>query len=118
MKAVGAPAWLYYVDLAPEQLLTGMVGTPHAFDQMMLFGSHQIANESTRRTSERLRRYWIEFARSGRPDVTELALWPTCCANQDQWMVFGVNDGIRSGVLSDKLDVLTELYRKRWATAH
>ncbi len=118
MKAVGAPAWLYYVDLAPEQLLTGMVGTPHAFDQMMLFGSHRIANESTRRTSERLRRYWIEFARSGQPDVTELALWPTCCANQDQWMVFGVNDGIRSGVLSDKLDVLTELYRKRWATTH
>ena len=56
--------------------------------------------------------------RDGRPDVTELALWPTCCANQDQWMVFGVNDGIRCGVLSDKLDVLTELYRKRWATAH
>jgi len=118
MTTVGAPAWLYYVDLAPEQLLPGMVDTPHAFDQLMLFGSDRIANESTRRTSERLRRYWIEFARSGRPDVTELASWATCCAKQDQWMVFGVNDGVQSGVLSDKLDVLTELYRKRWATVH
>ena len=118
MRTVGAPAWLYYVDLAPEQLLPGMVGTPHAFDQLMLFGSERIANESTRRTSERLRRYWIEFARSGRPDVTGLASWATCCAKQDQWMVFGVNDGVQFGVLSDKLDVLTELYRKRWATLH
>jgi hypothetical protein len=29
-----------------------------------------------------------------------------------------VNDGVQFGVLSDKLDVLTELYRKRWATLH
>lgn len=118
MRTVDAPAWLYYVDLAPEQLLPGMVGTPHAFDQLMLFGSDRIINESTRRTSERLRRYWVEFARSGRPGVPELTSWATCCINQDQWMVFGVNDDVRSGMLSDKLDVLTELYQKRWATVH
>lgn len=115
MQTVGAPAWLYYVDLAPEQLLPGMVGTPHAFDQLMLFGSDRVTNESTRKTSERLRRYWIEFARSGRPDVTALASWPICCATQDQWMVFGVNDEVRSGVISNKLDALTKLYQKRWA---
>ena len=118
MKTVDAPAWLYYVDLGPEQLLPGMVGTPHAFDQLMLFGSDRITNESTRQTSVRLRRYWLEFARSGRPEVNGLETWPTCCATKDQWMVFGVNDSVRSAVLGDKLDVLTELYRKRWATLH
>jgi len=96
--------------------LPGMVGTPHAFDQLMLFGSDRITNESTRQTSARLRRYWLEFARSGRPEVNGLETWATCCVTKDQWMVFGVNDSVRSRVLGDKLDVLTALYRKRWAT--
>lgn len=118
MKTVGAPAWLYYVDLAPGQLLPGMVGTPHGFDQLMLFGSDRIANESTRKTSGRLRNYWLQFARNGRPDVDELTSWPSCCASEDQWMVFGENDVVRFGVLGDKLDTLTELYRRRWETEH
>lgn len=113
MSKVGAKSWLYYVDLSPAQRAPGLPGTTHAYDQALLFNSDRNANPLTKKTGDRLRRYWVEFARQGKPDAKELAAWPSCCQGEDLWLVFGEHDETRRGVLKEKLDLLTDRHARR-----
>ena len=113
MSTVGAKSWLYYVDLSPAQRAPGLPGTTHAYDQALLFNSDRNANPLTKKTGDRLRRYWVEFARQGKPDAKGLAAWPSCCQDEDRWLVFGERDEIRRGILKEKLDLLTDRHARR-----
>ncbi|MFM8481137.1 MAG: CpcT/CpeT family chromophore lyase [Gammaproteobacteria bacterium] len=114
MSKVNQPSWLYYVDLAAEQRTPGSPGTPHAYDQALLFDADPRANVLTRQTGERLRRYWISFAKDGRPEVEGLTPWDDCCKATDRWMVFSDRDQIRDGIIKEKIDLLTARYTRRF----
>ncbi len=116
MAKVNQPSWLYYVDLAAEQLPPASPGTPHAYDQALLFDTDPKASALARQTGERLRRYWIGFAKDGRPNAEGLASWVECCNATDRWMVFAARDQVRDGIIKEKLDLLTARYERRWPT--
>ncbi|MFM7432590.1 MAG: CpcT/CpeT family chromophore lyase, partial [Gammaproteobacteria bacterium] len=116
MSKVNQPSWLYYVDLSADQLGAGSPGTPHAYDQALLFDTDPKASTLTRQTGERLRRYWIGFAKDGRPNAEGLTPWADCCKGADRWMVFSERDQLRDGVIKEKLDLLTARYTRRFVT--
>jgi carboxylesterase type B len=60
-----------------------------------------------------MRRYWIEFARHGRPDPAGLASWQPCCADADRWMVLGDRDEMRESVIKENLDLLANRHSRR-----
>ena len=113
MARVGQDAWLYYVDLAPGQRQPGWPGTPHGYDLSLLLDTDRNASAETRLLGERMRRYWIEFARHGRPDPAGLASWQPCCADADRWMVLGDRDAMQESVIKEKLDLLANRHSRR-----
>ena len=113
MAKVGRDAWLYYVDLAPGQRQPGWPGTPHGYDLSLLFDTNTNASAETRLLGERMRQYWIAFARHGRPDPVGLASWQPCCVDADRWMVLSDRDEMRDSVIKEKLDLLVARHSKR-----
>ena len=113
MVEVSSPAWLYYVDFVPPSLADEWLGTPHGVDAYMLFGGHASDEAVTRELVARMRGYWSNFARSGDPNGEGLSPWPRYEAKKDEWLVFGAEDEVRSGVLDAKLNLLEAHYRNR-----
>lgn len=113
MKKVDANSWLYFTDLSPEQRPVSQPGTPHGYDFALLFDTDRSASPSTRELGMRMRRHWLAFARHGRPNADGLAPWPALHGDTDEWMVFGLTDEVRTGVLQEKLDLIERNYRRR-----
>jgi para-nitrobenzyl esterase len=114
MSTVQKDSWLYYVALSPAQRSAEWPGTPHGYDSALLFGTDKNANTSVRDLGIRMQQYWLAFARKGRPDAPGLAPWPAYIAATDRWMVFSDRDAEQSGVLREKLDLLTARYERRF----
>jgi len=113
MAATGRESWLYYIDLGPAQNPQQWPGTPHGYDSAMLFGTDKETNASVRDLGVRLQQYWLAFARKGKPAPESLPKWPSYLPETDRWMVFSERDGERTGVLKEKLDLLTARHAKR-----
>lgn len=113
MPAVRKDTWLYYIDLAPSQNPQNWPGTPHGYDSVLLFGSDPDATGEVRDLGIRMQQYWLAFARKGRPEVAGLPTWPAYLQATDRWMVFSERDGERTGVIKEKLDLLTARYQRR-----
>ncbi len=79
----------------------------------MLFGTDKETNPSVRDLGVRLQQYWLAFARKGRPEPEGLPRWPARLPETDRWMVFSERDGERTGVLKEKLDLLTARHARR-----
>jgi para-nitrobenzyl esterase len=115
MAKVSAGGWLYYTALSPAQRPAGQPGTPHGYDFVLLFDTDRTASPSTRELGTRMRRHWLAFARHGRPELEGLTPWSSLQGTTDEWMVFGLTEAPRSGVLQVKLDLLERNYRRRVA---
>ena len=113
MSRVKRESWLYYIDLGPRQNPEHWPGSPHGYDAMMLFGTDKETNPAVRDLGIRLQQYWLAFARKGRPEPEGLPKWPAYLPDTDRWMVFGERDGEQTGVLKEKLDLLTARHLKR-----
>ena len=123
------PTWLYFLDYVPTEQTQTWPGSPHGYDSYLLFTGHESENPVTAELSRRLQRYWLNFAEHGDPngssaaatDTTqglaqkevELIQWPNYDPGQDQWLVFGTKDEVRSGIRRAKLDWLEQAYRDR-----
>ena len=111
------PAWLYYIDHpVPALGMEDSPGAPHGFDAWLLFRGHEADDPVLRELSWRLRGYWLDFARTGNPNGGARLHWPTHAGSR--WMVLGAADEVRTGVLGERLGILTQRYAKRVAPAH
>lgn len=113
MNQVGAKSWLYYFNYLPQDHRATYPGTPHGVDARILLGGHLAADQPTRQVAARMRSYWLNFARNGNPNGSDDATWPAHSGENDLWLVIDDNDRVSSGVISDKLDFLESLYKKR-----
>jgi para-nitrobenzyl esterase len=113
MNRVSSDAWLYYTDFVPEEQKGVALGTRHGSDYYYIFMGQQSEIESVRELSNRMRRYWVNFAYTGNPNGEGLVEWPSYEAGSDTWLIFSDEDKPVSGVLKNKLDLLEAMYRLR-----
>ena len=90
-------------------------GAYHAGDLPYMFGNFTSdhhdptePDETQRRVSQQMMRYWTNFARTGDPNGPELPEWP---AYQNQNTLYFTPDGVESRIDSwtGRLDALNEL---------
>jgi len=115
MSQVSSNSWLYYTDFVAAEEKQNTPGTAHGTDGYFIFAGHLDKNELIQALSQRMQRYWVNFARTGNPNGDGLLQWPTYDRASDRWMVFSETDTIQSGVIRPKLDFLESLYKKRVA---
>jgi len=111
-EKVGMPVYLYYHQQsgAPEKNPLGM---PHGSDAYVLWYGHQAEDSQTHKMADMMRDYWVQFAKTGNPNKTGFATWPSYNSQQGNWQVFNNNSENQQHHLTTKFELLESLYEKR-----
>ena len=117
MNTVASPAYLYHFAYVQENLRGKIPGAPHGSEVPFIFDAvaarpelqypHQVENtHADFELGELLRAYWVAFAKTGNPNGTGRADWPTYNASTDFAMVFEEISKPRSALHKETLDYL------------
>ena len=88
--AAGLPVFMYNFDM-PLDGSAGVWGAAHATEIVFVFGTKPDFTPEERAVSDRMQRYWTQFAKTGDPASPELEAWPRFTKAQDVRVNFGVN---------------------------
>ena len=117
MKAVGVPAYRYYLTYVQENLRGEVPGAAHALEIPYVFGllrrhpEFQIPEvvELTPADfafSDMIRGYWVSFAKTGDPNGGGRPHWPVYEPDSDETLVLGPTTAPRANLDTEKLDYL------------
>ncbi|BFM07758.1 carboxylesterase/lipase family protein [Halioxenophilus aromaticivorans] len=79
-----SPAWLYYIDQKPTK---ESPGSPHGYDQQLIFNTFKSQDAKTQRLAKTLRNYWVNFAKSGSPVLNTDKTWSANTQGHPTWLV-------------------------------
>lgn len=115
MTTVSSPTWRYLVDFVPDAYQDQWPGTPHGVETQFLFAGQHSSDRALQALSERMKRYWVNFARHGNPNgpVGSEISWPATVPDAPRWLVFGDSDRIDNDPLGTKMLLLTHHYLRR-----
>jgi para-nitrobenzyl esterase len=86
----GLPVWLYNFDIPVDD----MIGAAHAAEIVFVFGTAMNPSPEWRATSQRMQRYWSNFAKTGDPNGGDLLRWPAASESANVRINFGIESTI------------------------
>ena len=117
MQSVSSPAFLYWWDWRPLIDGSDQYGAFHAAEIPYVFGDLTTFNLTVRpedrRFSELMMTIWTNFAKTGDPSVEGKLDWPAYDTKNAATAVLGENIAIRSGVRSERVDLITAAHAAR-----
>jgi para-nitrobenzyl esterase len=115
MSQVRQPAYLYHFSYVLEQRRGQVPGAAHGseipfvFDNLDRSPFGKLLTEADRKMASIMSRYWVQFARTGDPNVNGLPKWPAYDAAGDKLLEFGADIAVRAKFRAAKLDFLDNL---------
>ena len=92
------------------------LGAFHGTDVAMLFDSPKLPqDEAGNALADAMRRYWVQFARTGSPNASGLPNWPAYDAATGQYLELGSQIRSAVGLHEDAFHLLDRLYTARLA---
>jgi carboxylesterase type B len=86
----------------------------HSDDTPYVFGNPgEEFDDVDRRLSDAMQRYWVQFARSGDPNLADLPAWRPFDAAADNYLEFGAEPAARDHWRTGKLDFIERFLRSR-----
>ena len=116
----GAPTYLYHFTRVPPSK-SQTIGAFHASEIFFVFGSHSPLaglSEEDEALTEAMGMYWTNFAKTGDPNGAGLPEWPLYQPMEDQWMTFNPTIEVKTGIRSDKLDIMERALFSRVEAAY
>lgn len=107
MIHVKQPGYLYLYDYVPPNKRGEWSGARHGSELYGLF------NDITNEVAISMRRYWVNFIKTGNPNEKGQLIWPVVGDGHLEWMVFGDQGGVQKGVRQEKMDFLEAIYSER-----
>jgi para-nitrobenzyl esterase len=105
--AKSRPAYVYYFDFRDAHQPHG---APHSAEYAPVFGNlPPDASAEMRALSALIRKYWINFARSGNPNTTGAPRWTQFDARSPQVMVLDRTSGMRAWPNLEGIKALEEV---------
>ncbi len=111
MDGVGAPAYLYLFNQAPQDPRTQHLGVYHGLEVMYVFGNlgkvdMEGAGEADYALSEAVMAYWTYFAAGGDPNGEGVPLWPAFSSGAGQYQELGQTISTRTGYYPEAYDLV------------
>jgi para-nitrobenzyl esterase len=126
-RAVAArdvPVFLFdFSRVSPYQPISGRnMGAFHAFETNYIFGNFPppamaVLTEADRALSATMMNSWLQFIRTGDPNVAGLPTWPRYTRSGDQHMDFGAEIRVGSGLHSESLDAFDTAFAQMRAAS-
>ncbi|GMW06464.1 MAG: carboxylic ester hydrolase [Nevskiales bacterium] len=117
MAAANTPAWLYYYAYVDEARRGKVPGAAHGDEVSHLFQQPRrpddVLSAHDLEVSAPLRRYWVNFARSGDPNGADLPQWPPFRREAPAIMEFGERPVLRTTLFPERVKFHEELIRSR-----
>ena len=95
-----------------------MLGAFHGMEIAYAFGNLDAeASAEGQALSEAMTRYWVQFAKTGNPNVEGLPAWPVYDPETDQHLELGDEIKVGAGYRKAALDVLNGIWAATMAVA-
>ena len=115
MANVSSPAWHYHFS---RRSSNPMMGSHHALEIGYAFNNLGAdAKAPDKALAAAMTRYWVQFARTGDPNVDGLPAWPAFDPETDRHLELGTEIRAGSGYRRDAVDALNAIRAKRLAAA-
>jgi para-nitrobenzyl esterase len=115
MEQVKTPAWTYYFDYVRGRGRNAR-GAGHGSESPFILGTVLLPGARDREIIQAMQGYWIQFAKTGDPNVPGLAQWSAYSSVNSTTLVIG-QEGIRSerDWLKPRFDLLFEAIAATWS---
>ncbi len=114
MQGRESKAYLYNVTWSVPTAGGQLLGAFHGIDVCLLFGSPAIpSDEAGNDLAEALRRYWVQFAKTGDPNMAGLPNWPSYDLATGQYLELGAPIRPAARLQEDVFRLLDRLYAAR-----
>ena len=116
MQQVASPAFQY--DFAKPNSRNPELGAPHAIELRYVFNTLNNTDEfpENQILADKVMKYWIQFAKTGNPNSSELPRWPEYTSKKKEYLILDDQISLGSDLrkeFSDTLDsVMSRIYPK------
>ena len=115
-SSILASASAYQYEFAQPSRQSATIESPHCIDLPYTFGNLSVeASETNHSLSDQMRRYWVQFAKTGNPNLPELPYWPNYDESR-RYLIFAKNLRVEENLKRQTLDVLDEAFAQRGTT--
>ena len=109
MAKVSSNAWQYHFSRRAPQ--APMLGAFHGMEIGYAFGNLDAdASAEDQALSDAMTRYWVQFAKTGDPNVEGLPVWPVYEPETDQHLELGDEIKAGAGYRNDAVNALNEIW--------
>jgi para-nitrobenzyl esterase len=105
------PTYRYQFSRGTRASLFQSLGAHHGAELPYVFQWPALRDDSEKRTSRILGRYWLNFAATGDPNGGELPPWPAYRAEGEEMIDVGDNVTVRKGYRNEQLDLADRVVR-------
>ena len=109
MAKVSSNGWQYHFSRRSPQ--APMLGAFHGMEIAYAFGNLDAeASAEDQALSDAMTRYWVQFAKTGNPNVEGLPVWPAYDPETDQHLELGDEIKAGAGYRKEAVDALNEIW--------
>ncbi len=102
-SVAGLSVHMYNFDIPLEITYSGLyIGAAHGAELGYVFGTSQNFTDEKRIVSDRIQRYWTNFAKTGDPNGGDLLLWPNFTQSKNVRINFALQSSILNEFRADK----------------
>ncbi|MEW6354773.1 MAG: carboxylesterase/lipase family protein [Planctomycetota bacterium] len=109
MERMGGTAYLYHFTRVPPSPKSQQLGCFHALEVLYVFGNVTTGpafNAADRKLADAMSACWVRFAATGDPNGAGIPEWPAYRAETDQYMEFGDEIAVKSGLYREACDAI------------
>lgn len=109
MDKQGTPVWMYHFT----KPVWGWLGAAHAAEIGYVFGNLEEPKPDDAALSKAFMDYWVQFAKTGNPNVKDKQDWPAYTTTEDQHLLMNKTISVEAELRRDACDMLDQILKTR-----
>lgn len=109
MSQQGSPVWMYHFT----KPVWGWMGAAHAAEIRYVFGNLEEPNPNDKVLSEAFMDYWVQFAKTGNPNIKRQPDWPPYSGSTDLHLNMDKTITVGNALRKEACDLIDEILKEK-----